>query len=257
MKIYLIRHCEKPDDPDDPTCSEKGYRRAEAWATFFTSPDFEPQFTPDNVTIFAAAPYDKKNRPKCQRSQRMLLTAQPLAQKLGIPINVDYCVGDEKKLAKFIRENVATPNVLIVWGHDEIPKIINKFVAKPIDKWPGKLSDLYNIVFRLTPTDEDDDPEDAEYDLSYNCYLMNKNELSCDKKTKKWVAIKPDEFLSAPKGPNSSKMSSWSGLVIAGVIAVLILALFFGMYFYYARRDRLSMGTPMSRRNRNWSGYSD
>src|SRR5437667_3230237 len=105
-KILLIRHAEKPDEKNagvspDGTQNEKdltvrGWQRAGALACFFASPS----------ALFAS--HSSSNRPR--------QTLLPLAEKLGIAINMDYGKGDEDRLAA--RAKTCDGVVLICWQHE-------------------------------------------------------------------------------------------------------------------------------------------
>jgi hypothetical protein len=123
-KVYIIRHCEKPKK--GPCCSDKGYRRAEEWKEYFKN---------YNLTIYTAGFSTKASKcvsylhylpdKDCQHSQRMFLTAHII----GKDTRSNYCIGDEKELVKDVLKE---PNdVLIVWQHNGIAKIMNYLKIPP------------------------------------------------------------------------------------------------------------------------------
>ena len=93
-RLWLIRHCDKPHKSNNPCCSKIGYDRSNAWNFYF-------QHIFDNkniIQIYASNFNDKKicmdnieysaNR-KCQKSQRMFLTAYYIHKNLkNVNINV-------------------------------------------------------------------------------------------------------------------------------------------------------------------------
>jgi hypothetical protein len=154
-KIMLIRHGEKPDKSesihgidskgkhDKNELSTRGWQRSGALVRFlnpingkFAHPKLaRPDF------IFAEDPAGHV------KSERALNTVRPLAQSLGLKINLKHDKGDEKNLVKdaLSRRGV----VLIAWEHKEILEIANLILggkkASP-QKWPGSRFDVVWVI---------------------------------------------------------------------------------------------------------------
>ncbi|MFC5608352.1 hypothetical protein [Variovorax soli] len=148
--IIVIRHAEKPtpDDavqgvdeagcPDRHELSVLGWQRAGALAallgdrTALRQHGLEPP-----RHLFAPRPTSDKP------SERSLHTLQPLADTLGLPIRLDFAVGDERALARAAAQ--LDDWVLIAWQHEGIVKIARELAAKsqPVpDSWPTDRFDL-------------------------------------------------------------------------------------------------------------------
>lgn len=148
-RIWIIRHCDKPSDPNNPCCSERGYERANAWADFFLSRVKNPVFFASNyhenkTCGIRAHHYNRV----CQKSQRMYLTAEAIQSVFpGAPIYTDFCVGEKRRLVDNIRHVNATDTVL-VWEHHEIVEIV-RILGHPLRKWRNRWIDEYSLVFML------------------------------------------------------------------------------------------------------------
>lgn len=115
--ILVIRHAERPADKNDHTLSPEGQQRAHALPPLFTVP------RPDLVRpswIFAS----KGNT----SSLRMLQTAQPTANALGLPIDtsldVENAVTSTAKL--LVKQAQAGKVVLAVVEHGAIPALLKE-----------------------------------------------------------------------------------------------------------------------------------
>lgn len=153
-KIMLIRHAEKqPDDPPGPppygikangkkkrySLTVRGWQRSGALVPFFCSPK-APVETPGFV--YAAAVTDDNDETKSRRPQE---TVTPLAQRLGIEINVSYTVGQEAQLATDIQSRSGV--VLVAWEHKHIPLIVAGLKMSAPGAWPD---DRFDLVWILT-----------------------------------------------------------------------------------------------------------
>lgn len=115
-QVLIIRHAEKPVDNSNTHLSDRGFLRAQALVKIFGGsnnrfdrPDFIIAQNPD----------------KADGSVRAIETAAPLAAALSLSVDNSFVVGEGKRLAKQI---LSVPKfdgktVLIIWGHDDIPKI--------------------------------------------------------------------------------------------------------------------------------------
>jgi broad specificity phosphatase PhoE len=151
----IIRHGEKPDGSaegvdaqgkkDDSSLTEVGWARARALVGLFdpTQGDLRAGLARPTA-IYAAGVTDDAE------GQRTRETVTPLADALGIPVNIDFGRGDEKKLAKEAAGR--TGATLIAWQHGGIPEIVDAFPRvspKPPDEWPD---DRFDVVWTLTRT---------------------------------------------------------------------------------------------------------
>jgi hypothetical protein len=150
-KIMLIRHAEKPGDPPPPhgvdpdgehdkeSLIVQGWQRAGALAPFF-APAAGPLQSPLLATpahLYASAPGDGS------KSERPLQTITPLAQRLGVQVNLDFGKGDETALAAAIAGQGGV--VLVAWQHEAIPAIANAVLGNDTtvpQKWPGSRFDV-------------------------------------------------------------------------------------------------------------------
>ena len=145
IKYWFIRHCDKTDDNTDVNCSEQGYKRAQDWATFFTDPKNTPNFTSSNVSIIASGYGDCH-----EKSQRMMETVQPLSIMLRVPIQNQYCVGQEDQVSNLILKQT-TENVLVCWEHHNMISIMNQLLSSKnqLTAWPKEVDDAFNFLFMI------------------------------------------------------------------------------------------------------------
>jgi broad specificity phosphatase PhoE len=154
--VYLIRHAEKPGDPDpealgvdengddDPkSLTPRGWRRAGAWAVYFTSGAIAaPQrIYASNDEKEKVAPGDKAG----SHSKRPIETVSELAAKLGLTIDKDFLKGGEQDLVAAISPLAGV--TLISWQHEAIPAIAGDLGAAVPSPWPDTRFDL---IWRLT-----------------------------------------------------------------------------------------------------------
>ena len=187
-KIWLIRHCDKPNSETNPCCSELGYERAKNWHHYF-----KMQFNKKSIVKLYASNFNEKKvcvnnilyKPDstCQKSQRMFLTAFYLREKLNNhllfkeDINSHYCIGEKNKLINNILNNHNVSDVIIVWEHKEIINIIRYFGIN-IKKWRNKFQNNYNIVFMIDLKTKQ---------LFYDCFDFIKNSTTCPDNVNKWL----------------------------------------------------------------------
>jgi hypothetical protein len=184
-RIWLVRHCDKPKDTNNPCCSEMGYQRANMWYQYFQS-----WLNPENKIKVITSRFNKKkvcipnidtniendSDNKCQKSQRMWITGFYIYRDLQIKFNLhsimntQYCIGQYKEMLKHIldkeknKEKDDTTDAIIVWEHNEMIDIIQHFGIK-IDKW--KNENIYDIVFMMDVTKK---PR-----LFYDCFSLEKD----------------------------------------------------------------------------------
>jgi hypothetical protein len=141
-RVLIIRHGEKPADPNNPDLSPQGYARAQALTKLFQiHPTYVNLGLP--VAYFAAA-YDGTN------AKRAIETISPLAQSYNQTVLVPYPGKDGAQLAKLILQDPSYDGktVMIAWVHERIPVLVQALgaISAP-DKWDG--SDVFDRVWIL------------------------------------------------------------------------------------------------------------
>jgi hypothetical protein len=163
LKILIIRHAEKPDDPtapwpgpsftedgkidpDDRSLVIRGWQRAGSWAALFGTRLGGDDF-PQPATIYGMDPDATKGK---DTSRRPFETISPLAGRLSIKPITKYAMGDESDLVKEII--ALTGIVLICWEHKHIYQKILPAIAKDQDlhnmptNWNA---DRFDVVLRF------------------------------------------------------------------------------------------------------------
>ena len=117
--ILIIRHGEKTGEKDDIGLSKAGAKRAQDYASYFTSTRIQGEsITPD--FLFASAESKHSDRPR--------LTLVPLSQKLHEKIVVKFDEKDTTGIAKELRSaKYDGKKTLICWHHGEIPNLLTEF----------------------------------------------------------------------------------------------------------------------------------
>jgi hypothetical protein len=162
-KIMIIRHAEKPAGhvagvDESGACSGhhlsvRGWQRAGALACLFApargalqSPLLaRPEF------IFASAAVDDPE-PGNSRSRRPEETVGPLAEVVGVAVDLRFSKGEEKALAAAAM--ACGGPVLIAWQHENISAIAHAITGVKIapHNWPSERFDLV-FVFTLNRAD--------------------------------------------------------------------------------------------------------
>ncbi|RFB76312.1 histidine phosphatase family protein [Methylovirgula sp. 4M-Z18] len=131
--ILVMRHAEKPADPNDANLAPAGQTRAAALADYipraFGAPDF----------IFAAAASIRSDRP--------LQTVQPLAQRINVTVDASIADIDYQKLADRLLTHgrYANKRILMCWRHGHIPALMQALGAPSgtfPDRWDLAVFDL-------------------------------------------------------------------------------------------------------------------
>ena len=153
----VIRHGEKPEDDDsgpgldangvedDSSLTAVGWDRAHRLVDLFDPAQeaLRPGLTRPK-SIYAAGANDNGE------GQRTRETVQPLAARLGVPVNTSFGKGDGDKLVEHVLSQPGP--TLISWQHSEIPEIAEAFPAAtptPPAEWPD---DRYDVIWTLTRT---------------------------------------------------------------------------------------------------------
>jgi phosphohistidine phosphatase SixA len=136
-RILVMRHAEKPDDPNDPDLTQAGLQRAESLAAFiptrFGTPDF----------IFATSFSKHRARP--------FETVKPLSKATGVPIDTTYADQDYGALAQTLRSDARYHGKLIVvcWHHGNIPNLLHALKVSDgqyPDPWDRN---VFNLVLQV------------------------------------------------------------------------------------------------------------
>jgi hypothetical protein len=141
-QIILIRHAEKPADPDDPHLSPAGVQRAQRLVAFITTDPTMTRFG-GPVAVFAT------EATKHDNGQRTQETVAPLARALKLPVQTPYLGKNFAALAKLILANpaYAGKTVLICWNHEEIPQLAAALGVTPQPpKWKASVFDLVYVI---------------------------------------------------------------------------------------------------------------
>jgi len=136
-RIILMRHADKPEDPENEDLSEAGMARAEHLATYIPQTFGKPDY------IIATAHSKHSNRPT--------ETVKPLAAALGMKVQHDIGDDDFEELVNEIFSNPAYhgTTVVVCWHHGKLPAIAAMLGAPAgsyPDPWP---EDAYNIILDL------------------------------------------------------------------------------------------------------------
>ena len=136
LRVIIIRHGEKPEEGDNLSCA--GLNRALALPTVLNR--LLP--TPPDYTYVPLIGTDDQNT----STARMFQTVTPYAVQHNLTVNSDYVVDNAKGIAKELRHKRGT--VLLVWEHDNIPKIAKKLGLKDPEEWPDEDFDsIWTITF--------------------------------------------------------------------------------------------------------------
>jgi len=129
--VILVRHAEKDVEPEgDPVLSPAGAARAQALADVLTD---------RGVSGIIVTEY-----------QRTLLTAKPLADRLGITPQVASARGRDHAggVAELVRTGYAGRTVLVVGHSNTVPAIIAALGARVDPICDGTHSNLYVVTLR-------------------------------------------------------------------------------------------------------------
>ncbi|ORX49669.1 hypothetical protein BCR36DRAFT_583737 [Piromyces finnis] len=137
----VIRHGEKIND-DLTYLSPRGEARAYCLINVFGNNGTyaKPQL------IYAQSPTEKK------QSTRPRDTVVPLADALGLNVNLFYASGQIKKLVQDINKSTEDV-VLISWSNDKIPEIAEKFgISNPPDWDNDTFDEIWMIYNSASPS---------------------------------------------------------------------------------------------------------
>ncbi len=143
--IILLRHAEKPADPENPHLSKAGVRRAAALVTFInTNRAMRKLGTP--VAIFATRTTKHDDGVRTQE------TVAPLAQALTLSVQTPFLGKQYAELAKQVLadRSLGGKTIVICWNHEEITQLAAALGVTPEPpKWKGSVFDqVYVISYR-------------------------------------------------------------------------------------------------------------
>jgi hypothetical protein len=141
-QIILIRHAEKPSDPDDPHLSPAGVKRAEQLVAFITTDPVMGRFGMP-VAVFATKTTQHAD------GQRTQETVAPLGRALKLTVQVPELGKDYAAVAARILSDPAYvgKTVLICWNHEEIPQLASALGVKPQPpKWKQSVFDQVYVI---------------------------------------------------------------------------------------------------------------
>jgi len=129
-RIILIRHAEKPEDPEEAHLSPAGQERAQRLVKWLSAGKVLGTNGPP-VLLYAPAPTRRGHGVRC------LETLQPTASELHQTVFTPYPAADYASLAKEVLNNriARGKNVVICWIHDYLPAFATSLGVK---KMPGK-----------------------------------------------------------------------------------------------------------------------
>ncbi|MDR7099815.1 nucleotide-binding universal stress UspA family protein [Lysobacter niabensis] len=141
--LLVIRHAEKSDDPDDTGLTPAGQARACAYVAYFQTLTLDSeQIAPPSWLIAKANEAE---------SRRAVLTLEPLAAALGLPIDSELREEQTRELAQRLREEARYDGAttLVCWSHKHLPKLVKALGAPKAllpDDWP---EDVFDWLLRL------------------------------------------------------------------------------------------------------------
>jgi hypothetical protein len=141
-QIILIRHADKPADPEDPHLSRAGVKRAERLVPFIMT---DPAMTRFGLPVAVFATQTTKHGD----GQRTQETVAPLARALKLPVQTPFLGKDYAALANRILAEpaYAGKTVLICWNHEEIPQLAAALGVSPEPpKWKGSVFDRVYVI---------------------------------------------------------------------------------------------------------------
>jgi hypothetical protein len=141
-QIILIRHADKPADPEDPHLSQAGVQRAERLVSFITT---DPAMTRFGLPVAVFATRTTKDN----NGQRTQETVAPLARALGLPVQTPFLGKDYAALANLMLAEpaYAGKTVLISWNHEEIPQLAAALGVTPEPpKWKASVFDQVYVI---------------------------------------------------------------------------------------------------------------
>jgi hypothetical protein len=141
-RIILIRHGEKPADPENTSLNEEGRIRALKLVKWLTQG--KVLGTNGTPVLYAAA------ASRTGRGSRCLETLEPTARKLGVRVETPCRSADYELLARSLLydHSLRGKNVVVCWVHEYLPHLAATLgVNPPPPKWKG---DDYDSAYVIT-----------------------------------------------------------------------------------------------------------
>ncbi|KAG9253634.1 uncharacterized protein F5Z01DRAFT_657806 [Emericellopsis atlantica] len=138
--VYLIRHGEKPDD-EGIGLSPQGVQRAQCLRSVFGAGS---QY---NIGHIMAQEYKASGKRK-----RPYDTVLPLANDLGLTVDVSCDRDDEKCVADVVDDYKGSGNILICWEHDALNNIAEEIGAHDVKNYPD---DSFDLIWTQPPPYKD------------------------------------------------------------------------------------------------------
>ena len=148
--LVFLRHAEKPADGlGQLTC--QGLNRAIDLATVL------PQKYGNADYVFAANPsrqVEEGANDDAYSYVRPLMTINPSAIKLGLPVNLEFSANDTRALAnELTNEKYRNATIYTAWSNGYLPELINRVASKALGKsvtlskdWPGSDFDSLYVL---------------------------------------------------------------------------------------------------------------
>ena len=132
LKVVIIRHGEKPKDGDNLNC--QGFNRSLALPKVLFG-KFGTASTILVPTVKAGIQ---------TKQSRMFQTISPYAVKYAININSSYDDNDVKDVAADVKSRTGV--VILVWEHNNIPKLAKALGVQNVTGWPNSDFDSIWVV---------------------------------------------------------------------------------------------------------------
>lgn len=140
--IIVIRHGEKPDDPEALHLSKEGVARSKALVAFFTKDKHVARFGSLDILI-ASHPTHKGH------GQRPRETLVPVASKLKLEIDTPFESKDYARLAQVLFTDARYQGkiVVICWVHEHLPALAGALGVTPEPpKWKDSDYDTAYVI---------------------------------------------------------------------------------------------------------------
>ncbi|OJJ70691.1 hypothetical protein ASPBRDRAFT_44929 [Aspergillus brasiliensis CBS 101740] len=133
--VYLIRHGEKPPDPEDSGLNADGFKRAECLREVFGVG------SPYEIGHVMAPKINKRGQ-----HRRSYETVLPVATDLDLSVDTSCKRNHVNCVAKRIRKFKGTGNILISWRHGKMREIVQ---ALGYDDPPDYPEDRFDLIWTI------------------------------------------------------------------------------------------------------------
>ncbi|ORX43933.1 hypothetical protein BCR36DRAFT_586398 [Piromyces finnis] len=217
--IMLIRHGEKIDD-EHTDLSPQGQARADCLNEVFGSNGYLT--TPQKIYAQRPTEQRKSTRPKD--------TVTPLANSLGLQVDLSFTSGKYKDLAKTIYSSPEEV-ILVCWGNDRIPNIANELGIDSAPEWKGKVfDDVWILTDNMTPyTNSNIQPYRIFYgDKGLDMYVVKEYIDQCISNRLATNVVNKNDNASIIQEPNNSgsEMIKINAMAVAAVLSTFLYLLF-------------------------------